>query len=129
MRLSPTNRVAVLIIVAGGAVGGLLLSRSGDVAEDLAREQRDIEANMERLAVSTNPPLVPMPLLLGLEQANAEALLDSLALELTGVEYGFRFGRDQGRVLEQSPPPDSLVSPGSLVRLVVGRRSSAQPVG
>ena len=35
-------------------------------------------------------------------------------------------GEDQGRVVEQFPPADSLVAPGSRVRLVVGRRSSAR---
>lgn len=76
-----------------------------------------------RLVVSTGPALVEMPLVLGLEQAEAEAMLDSLGLVVSEITTRFRFGRDQGRVVEQAPPPDSLLDPGSLVQLVVGRRS------
>lgn len=75
-----------------------------------------------RISVSTGPALIAVPLLLGLEQAEAEALLDSLGLVVSEVTTRFRFGRDQGRVVEQEPPPDSLVTPGSAIRLVVGRR-------
>lgn len=76
-----------------------------------------------RLVVSTGPALVEMPLVLGLEQAEAESMLDSLGLVVSEITIRFRFGRDQGRVVEQAPPPDSLLDPGSLVQLVVGRRS------
>lgn len=75
-----------------------------------------------RISVSTGPALIAVPLLLGLEQGEAEALLDSLGLVVSEVTTRFRFGRDQGRVVEQEPPPDSLVTPGSAIRLVVGRR-------
>ena len=103
---------------------------AGQVVEVLPEAGTEVDLPMEVIVlVSTGPPLVPMPLLLGIEQANAEILLDSLDFELTEVEYRFRFGRDQGRVVEQFPPPDSLVGPGSPVRLVVGRRSSAQRGG
>ncbi len=103
---------------------------AGLVVEVLPEAGTDVDLPMEvRIAVSTGPPLVPMPLLLGIEQESAEVQLDSLGFELSEVEYRFRFGRDQGRVVEQFPPPDSLVSPGSQVRLVVGRRSSARRGG
>ena len=103
---------------------------AGQVVEVLPEAGTEVDLPMEVIVlVSTGPPLVPMPLLLGIEQANAEILLDSLDFELTEIEYRFRFGRDQGRVVEQFPPPDSLVGPGSHVRLVVGRRSSAQRGG
>jgi serine/threonine-protein kinase len=98
---------------------------AGQVVEVLPEAGTEVDLPMEVMVlVSTGPPLVPMPLLLGIEQANAEVLLDSLEFELTEIEYRFRFGRDQGRVVEQFPPADSLVAPGSRVRLVVGRRSS-----
>ena len=104
--------------------------RAGLVVEVWPEAGTEVDLPMEvRIAVSVGPPLVPMPLVLGLEQESAEVLLDSLGFELSETEYRFRFGRDQGRVVEQSPPPDSLVSPGSLVRLVVGRRSSARRGG
>jgi beta-lactam-binding protein with PASTA domain len=39
------------------------------------------------------------------------------------VEEVFRFGRDQGRVVAQDPPPGVELERGTPVRLVVGRRS------
>ena len=103
---------------------------AGQVVEVLPEAGTEVDLPMEVIVlVSTGPPLVRMPLLLGIEQANAEVLLDSLEFELTEIEYRFRFGRDQGRVVEQFPPADSLVAPGSRVRLVVGRRSSARRGG
>ncbi len=97
---------------------------AGLVVEVLPEAGTEVDLPMEvRIAVSIGPALVPMPLLLGIEQESAEVLLDSLDFELAEVEYRFRFGRDQGRVVEQFPEPDQLVRPGSRVRLVVGRRS------
>ena len=75
-----------------------------------------------RLIVSTGPPLVSMPLVLGMEEAAAIAMLDSLGLVVGTVEEVFRFGRDQGIVVEQEPPADTALEPGSQVRLAVGRR-------
>ena len=99
----------------------------GLIVEVLPEAGTEVDLPMEvRIAVSTGPPLVPMPLLLGIEQESAEVLLDSLGFELMEVEDCFRFGRDQGRVVGQFPPPDSLVRPGSGVRLFVGSRSSAR---
>jgi beta-lactam-binding protein with PASTA domain len=63
-----------------------------------------------------------MPLLLGLPEAQATSILDSLGLSLSEVETRFRFGRDQGLVVEQEPPAAAMVERGSAVRLVVGRR-------
>jgi len=74
------------------------------------------------LAVSTGPPEFEMPLLLGLPEERALSLLDSLGLEVESVETRFRFGRDQGMVVEQEPPAETMVLEGSSVRLVVGRR-------
>lgn len=74
------------------------------------------------VAVSRGPPRVAMPLLLGLQEAEALAVLDSLGLVLGEVEEVFRFGRDQGVVVEQEPPADTPMERGSAVRLAVGRR-------
>lgn len=74
------------------------------------------------LLVSAGPPVVTMPLVLGLEQAEAEAMLDSLGLVVTDVEEVFRFGRDQGIVVEQEPAANTELERGSGVRLKVGRR-------
>ena len=76
------------------------------------------------LLVSTGPPLIPMPLVLGLTQSAAEQLLDSLGLVVSDVEEVFRFGRDQGIVVEQEPAADTDLRRGSTVRLSVGRRGS-----
>jgi beta-lactam-binding protein with PASTA domain len=74
------------------------------------------------LSVSLGPPQFQMPLLLGMAEEDAVAVLDSLGLVVGEVETRFRFGRDQGLVVEQSPPARTLVQEGSSVRLVVGRR-------
>lgn len=74
------------------------------------------------LQVSKGPPLIPMPLVLGLTEADAVAALDSLGLTVGEVKEVFRFGRDRGIVVEQEPPADSLLQRGTTVRLSVGRR-------
>lgn len=74
------------------------------------------------ILVSAGPPVVPMPFVLGMEQAEAELLLDSLGLVVSDVEEVFRFGRDQGIVVEQEPAGETQLQRGSSVRLKVGRR-------
>ena len=80
-----------------------------------------------RLAVSTGPPVVIMPLVLGLEEEAALATLDSLGLVVGEIEEVFRFGRDQGIVVEQEPAADTELERGAAVRLAVGRRSGRGP--
>ncbi len=75
-----------------------------------------------RLTVSRGPPLIEVPLLLGLPQEQALSILESLGLLPGEVETRFRFGRDQGLVVEQEPPASTLVEKGTAIRLVVGRR-------
>jgi len=77
-----------------------------------------------RLVVSTGPPVVVMPFVLGLDEEEARTLLDSLGLVVTEVEEVFRFGRDQGIVVQQEPASDMELERGSSVRLQVGRRGS-----
>jgi eukaryotic-like serine/threonine-protein kinase len=79
-----------------------------------------------RLLVSTGPPLVRMPLVLGLEEDSAVAVLDSLGLVSSDVEEVFRFGRDQGVVVEQEPVSDTLVQRSTSVHLKVGRRGTRE---
>lgn len=74
------------------------------------------------LFLSTGPPEFAMPLLVGLSEERALAVLDSVGLVVGAVETRFRFGRDQGMVVEQDPPAAAVVREGSTVRLVVGRR-------
>lgn len=74
------------------------------------------------LSVSMGPPMVEMPLLLGLREEQARAVADSVGLVVAEVETRFRFGRDQGLVVEQQPPAATMVERGQAIRLVVGRR-------
>lgn len=77
-----------------------------------------------RLIVSTGPPVVVMPFVLGMDEEDARVLLDSLGLVVSEVEEVFRFGRDQGIVVQQEPASDMELQRGSSVRLQVGRRGS-----
>ncbi len=74
------------------------------------------------MSVSLGPPMVSMPILAGLQEEAARVLLDSLGLAVGEVETRFRFGFNQGEVLEHFPPADSLIPAGTEVRLVIGRR-------
>ena len=74
------------------------------------------------VTLSRGPALVPMPYLLGIPQQEAIDSLTGLGFRLLAVDTVFRFGRDQGLVVEQDPPADSLLAPQSMVRLSVGRR-------
>jgi hypothetical protein len=97
----------------------------GQVVEVLPEPGTEVDLPMEvRVAVSRGPSLIAMPLLLGVEQKEGEEVLDSLGLIVEEITSRFRFGRDQGRIVEQKPRADSLVAPGSSVSIVVGRRSS-----
>jgi len=75
-----------------------------------------------RLTVSVGPPVITMPYVLGLPEQEAVTLLDSLGLIVEPVEEVFRFGRDQGIVVEQEPASDEELQRGTPVRLKVGRR-------
>ena len=74
------------------------------------------------ITLSRGPALVAMPYLLGVPQEAALDSLSVLGLGVAAVDTVFRFGRDQGLVVEQSPPADSLLLRGARVRLSVGRR-------
>ena len=74
------------------------------------------------LRLSLGPPMVEVPLLLGLEEEEARENLLEVGLMVGEVSTRFRFGLDQGKVVEQEPLPGALVQQGSAVRLVVGQR-------
>lgn len=76
------------------------------------------------LRVSTGPPVITMPFVLGMEEQEAVMLLDSLGLVVSDVEEVFTFGRDRGIVVEQEPASDMELQRGSPVRLKVGRRGA-----
>jgi serine/threonine-protein kinase len=65
------------------------------------------------LTVSTGPPLVAMPLVLGMTEDDARSKLDSLGLVVSEVKQVFRFGRDQGIVVEQQPAAATQLEPQS----------------
>ncbi|MEZ4422199.1 MAG: PASTA domain-containing protein [Gemmatimonadota bacterium] len=75
------------------------------------------------VSVSLGPPLVAVPRLVGMSEEEARAALEALGLRISDVEVRFRFGLDQGKVIEQEPAPGREVEEGSAVRLVVGRRA------
>jgi beta-lactam-binding protein with PASTA domain len=75
-----------------------------------------------RILLSRGPALVAMPYLLGIAQEVAVDSLARIGLGVAAIDTVFRFGRDQGLVVEQSPPGDSLLPRGAQVRLSVGRR-------
>jgi beta-lactam-binding protein with PASTA domain len=75
-----------------------------------------------RITLSRGPALVAMPYLLGVAQEIAVDSLANLGIGVAAIDTVFRFGRDQGLVVEQSPRADSLLPRGSQVRLTVGRR-------
>ena len=72
------------------------------------------------MIVSTGPALVAMPLVLGLDREAALVLLDSLGLVVSEIAEVFRFGRDQGVVVEQEPASEMELERGTEVRLKVG---------
>lgn len=75
------------------------------------------------LRVSRGPPPFPMPNVIGLDEEEARRTLTSLGLVISEVESRLSL-RNAGEILDQSPPPDSIVELGSAVRLTVG-----QPLG
>lgn len=76
-----------------------------------------------RIGVSRGPPMIAVPDLIGLTEEDAVALLDSLGLEVSEVQTRFRFGLDQGLVVDQSPSPGTMVVRGGAVMLGVGERA------
>ncbi len=75
------------------------------------------------ITISLGPPMLELPDLSGMQEEQARELLNSLGFTVAEpVETRFRFGFNQGQVLEQFPPAGELAPRGSEVRLVVGRR-------
>ncbi|MEX0980193.1 MAG: PASTA domain-containing protein [Gemmatimonadota bacterium] len=86
------------------------------------------EANLPldvRIFVSRGPPMVEMPRLIAMQEEEALAQLDTLGL-VVEVETVFRFGADQGAVIDQDPGPGIRLERGSAVTLTVGRRGVFQ---
>ena len=100
----------------------------GSVLSILPEEGTEVPLPSDvRIEVSLGPPAVFMPDVLQLAEEEARDTLSALGLVVEDVEEVFRFGRDQGRVVSQDPPPDTELERGSAVRLVVGRRNGGGP--
>ncbi|MDZ7780676.1 MAG: PASTA domain-containing protein [Gemmatimonadota bacterium] len=136
--LGPQTRAVPDVRGLGMEQAIVVLEASGfvvrtDSAESETSRGRVIEVSPEpdsivalpaevEVVMSTGPPSVSMPLVLGLEESEAIATLDSLGLVVSEVREVFRFGRDQGIVVEQEPAADTELRRGAEVILSVGRR-------
>jgi beta-lactam-binding protein with PASTA domain len=72
------------------------------------------------LTVSSGPPLVEVPLLLGLREPEAREALEAAGLKMGDVEYDYRGWEARGDVVAQDPLARDSVPEGSPVRLTVG---------
>ena len=81
-----------------------------------------------RVTVSMGPPQVTMPLILGLDEAQARDTLQALGLVVSDVEEVFRFGADTGVVVDQIPPSETVLDRGSAVRFMIGRADTLSTV-
>lgn len=93
-------------VVSQAPAGGVRLATPGEVS----------------LVVSTGPPEVAVPQLRGMTEGEARDTLSALGLVVSDVEEVFRFGGNQGVVVDQSPEAETVLEVGRTVRLVVGRR-------
>jgi serine/threonine-protein kinase len=75
-----------------------------------------------RLVLSIGPPQVPMPSLMGMEEAGARDTLTALGLLVTRVDEISSTGPESNRVIAQDPQAGQLVLRGSEVRITVIRR-------
>ena len=74
------------------------------------------------IVVSSGLPLVPVPAVEGLREADAVAALTDIDLEVNvRAESLPAFSPNDGRVISQSPTPDSEVDLGTRVTIVIGR--------
>ena len=120
------QRARILLGANGFSVAVDSLEDAEPAGEVVAMEPEagtDVTLPFEvRLAISLGPPVVEMPILLGLSEVEAFLLLDSLGLFVTEIEMDALTGMEPGVVIEQDPAAASTVEVGSEVRLVIGDR-------
>ena len=75
--------------------------------------------------ISRGPPLVLVPLLVGRTEAEARVALDSAGLVPGSVVERFRFGLDEGTVIQQEPAAGAELEQGGAVDLVIVRSRDA----
>lgn len=68
-----------------------------------------------------------VPSLLGVTEEEAHSKLTALGLT-ADPEEAFGEDMDEGRILSQSPQPETAVLPGSVVRFIVSRGSESQEI-
>ena len=74
------------------------------------------------IVVSSGLPLVPVPAVEGMREADAVAALTDIDLEVNVRSESLpAFSPNDGRVISQSPTPDSEVDLGTRVTIVIGR--------
>jgi serine/threonine-protein kinase len=110
---------------------GLVVDRVVRQADDSVPEGRVIKTSpaagqtVDRgsdvtLYVSSGPPQVPVPDVVGLTKQEAQQTLGNQGLQFTSTEEGSD-SADPGTVLRQDPAAGAEVDPGSVVALVVAR--------
>jgi beta-lactam-binding protein with PASTA domain len=72
------------------------------------------------LVVSSGPPPVVLPRVIGLTQSEAEGQLTEVGLEVEVETRSAASANEQGRVVEQSPAAGTVADPGATVTLTVG---------
>lgn len=82
-----------------------------------------------RVAISLGPPMVEMPLLLGLREEDAVFLLDALGLFVTEIEQEPRPEVEEDVVIEQEPAAGTMVEVGADVALALGPGETPPPAG
>ncbi|MCU0261374.1 MAG: PASTA domain-containing protein [Ilumatobacteraceae bacterium] len=80
------------------------------------------------VTVSTGPAPRTVPSLVGLTVDEARAAVEPLGLGVAPVGDAFSDTVEAGRVLEQSPLPESLVSRGTTIELVVSKGPDLVPL-
>lgn len=76
-----------------------------------------------RMTVSLGPPMVEVPDVVGMTEAEARAYLLDAGLDVGEIEFESRFGLGQGDVLRTFPEAGASTPLGSPIRLIVRQRS------
>ena len=75
-----------------------------------------------RIQVSLGLPAVELPNFRGMTEEEAVQMIEALGLVVAEVRSSFRFGRDRGIVVDQTPDAGIRMERGTAVTLVVGQR-------
>ncbi len=118
---------------ANGFEGDRRRGRSADVADGrVYRQDPAAGASVERGAtisywVSVGAPQAVVPELIGMTQADAEAALADVGLELGSVTTQSSSEIDVGRIMAQDPAPETKVEEGAKVDVVLSSGPAPPP--